>query len=96
VILNGLGELRSAEETVVIINVNTKLLTTLSLLSALKHAGMSVLVIDCQSTDGSFEYFSNLLKVFDFDLMSIPLKPHGAILDWLFTHIPSKKVLIMD
>ena len=94
-ILNSLGDLRSTEEHLVIINVNTKLLTTLSLLSALKHAEMPVLIIDCQSTDGSYKYFSNLMKTFDFDIISAPLIRHGAILDWLFTHLPSKKVLIM-
>jgi len=95
-ILNELTELRSGEEHLVIINVNTKLLTTLSLLSALKHAEMPVLVIDCQSADGSFEYFSNLMKSFDFDLFSMPLNRHGATLDWIFTHIHSNKVLLMD
>jgi hypothetical protein len=57
---------------------------------------MPVLVVDCQSTDGSFEYFSKIMKAFDFDLLSMPLSRHGTTLDWLFTHIPSKKVLVMD
>jgi len=72
------------------------LMTTLALLSALKFAGMPVLLIDCQSKDGSFDHFSKLMNDYKFDLMSVPLKPHGQTLDWLFKNIPAKKVLLVD
>src|SRR5262249_17251284 len=31
-----------------------------------------------------------------FDLVSAPLRPHGAALDWLFAGVPSDKVLLVD
>ncbi len=54
-----------------------KLVTTLALLSALRYAGMPVLIIDCRSEDGSWEHFIKLMEAYDFDLLSAPLKKHG-------------------
>lgn len=95
-ILKSLIELPPAEEQLVIINVNTKLATTLALLSAIRYAEMPILVVDCESGDGSYAYFANLSNTFDFDLISAPLRAHGVTLDWLFSHLSSKKVLLMD
>jgi glycosyltransferase involved in cell wall biosynthesis len=95
-ILQDIGDLPPVEEQVVIINVNTKIVTTLALLSALRYAEMPILIVDCKSTDGSYEYFSRLMKDFRFDLLSAPLKRHGLTLNWLFSCLPSKKVLLID
>lgn len=95
-ILSSIADMPSAEECAVIINASAKLPTTLALLSALKYAEMPVLVIDCQSADRSFEYFCEVMEKFDFNLLSRPLDSHGATLDWIFEHIPAKKVLLMD
>jgi hypothetical protein len=95
-ILQNIGDLPLAEEQAVIINFNTKILTTLALLSVLRYAEMPLLVVDCKSTDGSYGYFSRLMKDFKFDLLSVPLNPQGITLDWLFSYVPSKKVLLID
>jgi hypothetical protein len=109
-ILHDITELPSAEEQVVITNVNTKIATTLALMSALKYAEMPVIILDCKSddahwiigqtrsivSDGSYEYFSKLMNDFEFDLLSIPLRSYGSTLDWLFSHVPSRKVLLID
>ena len=89
-------ELEPTDERAVIINVETKLVTTLAVMSALKYSGMNVLLIDCESKDGSLEYFSDLMKSYDFDLLPAPLQRHGKTLDWVFTNIPAKKVLLID
>jgi len=95
-IYHDIAELPPAEEQVVITNISTKIVTTLALLSALKYAEMPVLILDCESNDGSFEYFSKLMKTFKFDLLSAPLKEPGTNLDWLFSQVPIQKVLLLD
>ena len=62
-LLQNLSELSYEAELAVIINVNTKLVTTLALLSVIKYASMPVLLIDCESNDGSLEHFISLMKI---------------------------------
>jgi len=94
--VNKISDLPSLKRRAVIINVNTKWVTTLALLSALRHAQMPVLVIDCESKDGSLEHFEELMADHEFDLLTAPLKPHGHTLDWLFKNIPAENVLLID
>ena len=83
-LIKTLAELGARDEQAVIINVGTKLVSTLALASALRFAGMPVLVIDCESDDGSFAHFSALQSRLNFDLLAAPLRRHSAALDWLF------------
>ena len=53
---------RTAE--IVIINCSTKELTALALVSALRHGGLPVTVIDCESTDGSSEFHAISVATF--------------------------------
>jgi hypothetical protein len=89
-------DLAPAEYRAVIINVNTRLVTTLALMSALRYAAMPILLIDCESTDGSMEHFRQLMERHDFDLLSAPLQGHGHTLDWLFTTIPARYCMLID
>jgi hypothetical protein len=105
-ILSSLSQLAGTEEQVVIINVGTKLPTTLALMSALRYAAMPILILDYRLRDGSYEYFSSLMKRYEFDLMACPpmrlqnpegtLAHHGETLDWLFSQVQAKKVVLMD
>jgi hypothetical protein len=94
--LRDIGELAESRQRAIIINVSTRLPTTLALLSALRHAGMPVLLVDCESKDDSLATFRSLLATHDFDLLSAPLKPHGRTLDWLFAHVRAEQVLLVD
>src|SRR5215207_9447283 len=94
--LQHISELKATTEQAVIINVGTKLVTTLALMSALKYADMPILLIDCKSTDGSMQHFSALMQRYPFDLLSAPLQNHGHTLDWLFMNVPAQKVLLID
>ena len=94
--LQNLSQLKSSRIQAVIINVSTKKFTTLALLSALKYADLPVLVIDCESNDNSLEHFERLMVNYQFDLLSAPLKRHGATLDWLFQNIQAESVLLID
>src|SRR5687768_15725113 len=95
-VVHSLLDLPRVENRAIIINVGTKWVTTLALLSALRYARMPVLVIDCESKDGSAEHFKALMQNHSFDLLSAPLKPHGHTLDWLFINIQSENVLLLD
>lgn len=94
--LASIDELEPAPEQAIIINVGTRLPTTLALLSALRHAGMPVLLVDCESKDDSLATFAAMMTRERFDLLSAPLKPHGRTLDWLFGAVRAEKILLVD
>jgi hypothetical protein len=95
-LIKTLAELGARDEQAVIINVGTKLVSTLALASALRYAQMPALVIDCESDDGSFEHFSALQNHLNFDLLAAPLRRHSAALDWIFREMPAQKILLVD
>ncbi len=94
--LQDINELKPVEELAVIININTRISTTLALMSSLRYVKMPVLVIDCGSKDRSYEYFLELMKSYEFDLLSAPLHEHGKTLDWIFMNVNSEKILLID
>lgn len=95
-IVSNVTELAHAPVRAVIINCNTRWVTTLALLSALRYAGVPVLLIDCESTDESWNWFSELSQKYPFDLTKAPLRPHGMTLDNLFRQILADQVLLID
>jgi glycosyltransferase involved in cell wall biosynthesis len=80
----------------VIINVQTKYVSTLALLGTLRHLKIPAVLIDCQSKDGSLEWFRRLQAHHSFHLISAPLRPHGAALDWIFQNAKSDRLLLVD
>ena len=95
-ILSDLKYLATSHNQAVIINVGTRQVTTLALLSALRHARMPVLLIDCESNDGSWDYFARLMADHPFDMLSAPLRQHGETLDWLFRTVDCANLLLVD
>ena len=96
-----IAELAHVPVRAVIINCNTRLVTTLALLSALRYAHVPILLIDCESTDGSWDWFCALAAKHSFaphtvDMVKMPLRPHGKTLDRLFQEIHADKVLLID
>ena len=86
---------RTAE--IAIINCSTKEFTALALVSALRHGGgLRVTVIDCESTDGSMEFFRQLQRQLSFKLAQLPLRRHGVTLDRLFSEAASDALLLLD
>ena len=96
--IQSLHELEAVAAQVVIINCGTKWVTSLALLSALRHTTCPVLVIDCESADHSEAHFKALAEAqgLKFDWLSWPLRPHPVALDELFSGIPAASVLLMD
>ena len=83
-------------ELAVIINVETKCVSTLALLSALRYIKIPVVMIDCKSRDGSFEWFRSLQRHYTFVLMSAPRRPHGKALDSIFQSAQAERILLID
>jgi hypothetical protein len=87
-----------ADARAVIINCGTKWLTLLAALSAHRYTGLPILVIDCESADGSKEEIDRVTRELGIavDWVDWPLRPHPVALDALFTSIPAERVLLMD
>jgi hypothetical protein len=95
-LISDFRELTPSPEVAVIINAGTKYVSTLALLSTLRYARIPAVMIDCESHDGSFEWFSQLMADHDFHLMSAKLRPHGETLDWVFDRVVADRVLLVD
>jgi len=91
-----ISDLRSVPELAVIINVQTKYVSSLALLSSIRHINIPTLMIDCESQDGSFEWFRSLQRDFSFHLVREPRRPHGAALDWIFQSTQADRILLVD
>lgn len=85
---------RDAE--VVIINCSTRELTALALVSALRHGGLPVTVVDCESTDGSVAFLQRLQQQLPFTLAHLPLRRHGVTLDRIFRETRRSALLLLD
>jgi glycosyltransferase involved in cell wall biosynthesis len=94
--INDFSELNHCPVRAVIINCSTRWMTTLALFSALRYLDIPILVVDCESTDGSWDWFSELSKKNKFDLTKARLRPHGSTLDYLFAQIPADALLLID
>jgi hypothetical protein len=94
--ITNLKQLPAAPEIAVIINVGTKYVSTLALVSALRFAKIPTLLLDCESKDGSYSWFRELMSSHDFFLMPAPLRPHGETLDWIFSQIDAERILLVD
>ena len=93
-----LRDLPPAASRVVIVNCGTRVVTSLALMSAHRHAAAPIVVIDCESRDDSARYFAHLARRHSiaFDWLEWPLRPHGATLDALFREVRAETVLLMD
>jgi hypothetical protein len=96
---NTLSDIPYTKERVIIINVGTRFVTTLAILSAICKTNMPVLLIDCKLLDNDpddYSYFKKIMKEYEFDIVSMPLNGHGITLDYIFNHLKSDYILLMD
>lgn len=95
--ITGLDQLPPVPAMAVIINCGTKWFTSLALVSA-HRAGLPILLIDCESRDGSWELLSAIGEKcgIDFHWTSWPLRTHGLTLDALFENAPADRILLVD
>lgn len=93
-----LAELPPSPQLAVIINCGTKWITTLALASTRAATAGPILVIDCESRDGSRDHFERLSARhgLDFFWLEWPLRRHGVALDALFAEAQAEQVLLVD
>lgn len=93
-----LYELPAFDRLAVIINCGTKWVSTLALASLRKASDMPILLIDCESKDGSAEHFSQLAREhgLSFFWLEWPLRKHGLSLDRLFREVRAEQILLVD
>jgi hypothetical protein len=97
-IIHSLTDIPYRKELAIIINVGTRFVSTLALLSTIKRAGMPVLLVDCsfQNSTEDYDFFKLLMNDYDFDLISLKLDNHGKTLDYLFRNLNSDYILLVD
>jgi hypothetical protein len=96
VLVTSLRQLLPTKFRTIVINVNTDLLATRAVLSALDLAGPPVLLVNCDPTVASRRCFERLLTTHDFDVIEMPLRDHGSTLDKLFFGLRDQFLLLLD
>ncbi len=96
--IDRLRDLPPSTTQAVIINCDTKWVTSLALVSAQTYTDAPVLIINCESQDGSRRHFEALARAqhLAFHWLEWPLRRHGDALDALFREIPADNVLLVD
>lgn len=96
-IVQSISELPPVPCRAVIVNVSTKEVSTLALLSLLRYSRLPVMLLDLESTDGSLEHFSRLAeKEPRLDLCQGTLQKHGYVLDRIFRESRDENLLLVD
>ncbi|HEY0232304.1 MAG TPA: hypothetical protein VGC55_13710 [Dokdonella sp.] len=95
--IQALDELPPLPALAVIINCGTRWFTSLALASA-HRTGLPLLVIDCESRDGSRDHLARLSEHhgIDFYWLDWPLRTHGLTLDALFRNSTAETLLLVD
>lgn len=96
-VFESISQILPAPCRAVVVNVSTKEVTTLAILSILRYSELPVLIVDLQSTDGSVEHFNELFGAnARVDLHRAKLAKHGLVLDKIFREIGDENILLVD
>jgi len=96
-IVRSISELLPAPCRAVIVNVSTKEVSTLALLSTLRYSQLPVLLVDLESSDGSLAHFARMAETEPrIDLCSASLRKHGVVLDRIFRECRDASLLLVD
>lgn len=85
-----------SETRAIIINVDTRPVTVLAVLSLAAGSRWPLTVIDCSRDPGEADYFRRLAAHLGVDFRRLPLRPHGRTLDRLFRETEADRLLLMD
>lgn len=94
--IEALDQLAPVPERTIVINVNTDLVATRALLSAVELAKGPLLLVSCEPTDEGRRRFDALAAQHGFDVIEAPIRTHGATLDWLFHGLRDDRLLLLD
>ena len=97
-VVHSLAELPQVNRIALVVNCSTRIFTTLAVASLYRFSNFPALIVDCESTDQSFEHFERVFAGIrrDVFIFSLPLRPHGKTLDDIFSLIRIPEVLVMD
>lgn len=96
VLVQELSELAPAELRTIVINVDTDLVATRALFSAVELTGAPVLLVNCSPKPRSRAHFEALAEVIDFDIYETALNFHGSTLDLVLADLHDDTVLLLD
>lgn len=96
--IGDLSRMPATPHLAVIINCGTRWVSTLALVSLRAASDWPILLIDCESRDGSRAHFAQLSRRhgLHFHWLEWPLRPHGRALDRLFDEVRAERVLLVD
>jgi hypothetical protein len=80
----------------VIVSLNTRVFTTLAVASAARYLGIPLLIVECESTDGSYETLSRLVLPTQAWIVRSPKQIHGVLIDRLMRELKSTRVVLID
>ncbi len=96
-IIDSVTQLAPAPCRAIVVNVSTKEVSTLAVLSILRYSDLPVLLVDLESTDGSVEHFQAMLGTnARVDLCRAKLAKHGLVLDKIFRETNDETILLVD
>ncbi len=96
VLISSLQQLETSPRRTIVINVNTDLVATRAVLSAIDVVGDPVLLVNCDPTDSGRRTFESLATRYRFDTIEAPVRDHGTTLDWLFSSLRDDLLLLLD
>lgn len=97
VLVTSLRQLAPVTSRTVIINVNTNLVATRAVLSAIEVVGDPVLVVNVKPTAEGRAAFHRLMATYDFDLIETSTQEeHGTNLNWVFSNLTDTYLLLVD
>jgi len=96
-LVSSISELAPVRARAIIVNVGTKEVTTLALLSALRYTDFPILIVDLESTDQSMEFFQKMAQDEPrINIFSGKLQKHGYVLDGIFSKSRDEFILLID
>ncbi|MGL5001667.1 MAG: hypothetical protein ACRDAM_01875 [Casimicrobium sp.] len=91
-----LEELSEVDTIGIVIGIDTRIFTTLAVVSSAHHLRIPLLLIDGYSNDGSLETLRELDLPVESWLIRMERRVHGVLIDKLVRELRSKRVLLID
>lgn len=96
VLLASLQQLQPSTRRSIVVNLNSDVVATRAVLSAIEVVGDPVLLVNSDPTDSGRSAFERLQARYRFDVIEMPVRDYGATLDLLFSALRDEFVLLLD
>jgi hypothetical protein len=95
-LISSLDELPEIDTIGIVIGIDTRIFTTLAVVSAARHLGIPLLIIDGYSNDRSYETLRELDLPVESWLIRMERRIHGIFIDKLMRELKAARVLLID